>query len=473
MGRGLGHFNNLLRKRMEVKNKIRNMNLRKKIILFAVVPLLLALLAIALTIHFQSTLLMQQQHMSIEPFYRASKEVELKNYVALAEQAIAPFYEGTEVEEVAKEKARALLKKMKFGDDGYFFVNDFDGKIIVQPNQPEREGKNEIDRLIIQKLISLARNGGGFVEYTMEKPSVKQIAPKLGYVIALPKWGWVLGTGIYLDDVDSALGRIDTQVSVNVTHTMLWIIVISFLSVIVIFLGLVRNITERTVLDDRLGEANSNLAALTQRLIDARAEEDKRIKYVHGGIQSMLTAIKVNIEAAVKALPQASRLTKESAAPFSLAATQLGGVLSDLRKIVKGTFIIDPNLPLSDQLNKLTLDMSTVATPIEFTVVDEIKYLPLEVKEALFMSAKTALENIIKHAGATRASVLLKGTTSCVKMEIRDDGKGFDTKFVYNNPNSGIGLRSMKEDLKVVGGKLAVTSSPSKGTCLVATVPYP
>ncbi|MEO8991534.1 MAG: ATP-binding protein, partial [Nitrosospira sp.] len=84
-----------------------------------------------------------------------------------------------------------------------------------------------------------------------------------------------------------------------------------------------------------------------------------------------------------------------------------------------------------------------------------------------------ALENIIKHAGASQASVLIEGTTSCVKMEISDNGKGFDVELVYNNPNSSIGLRSMKEGLKVVGGKLVVTSFPSNGTRLIAAVPYP
>lgn len=69
------------------------MQLRKKIILFAIVPLLLALCAIALTVHFQAASLMKRQRIAIEPIYRANKEAELKNYVTLAEQAIAPFYE--------------------------------------------------------------------------------------------------------------------------------------------------------------------------------------------------------------------------------------------------------------------------------------------------------------------------------------------------------------------------------------------
>jgi two-component system NarL family sensor kinase len=457
-----------------------NLNLRKKIILFAVLPLLLALCAIALTVRHHAISLSQQQQEVIKSAYLAMKDAELKNYVEFAMRAISHLHESGRTDAEARQEAKAILEKMDDGKDNYFFLYDLQGTLLVHPKQKESVGENmwnfqdPAGKFLIQDLIRIARTGGGFEDYVWPKYSTgsSDPKPKRAYVTAVPQWGWMLGTGVYLNDIDDALSEIDSRVSRNIENTMLWIAGIAFLATVVIFLGLLRNIRERTVLDDRLSEANSNLAALTQRLIDARAEEETRIKYVHGGIQSMLTAIKVNIEAAVKVLPQTPQLAKESA-PFRSAANQLGGVLGDLRKIVKGTFIIDPNLPLRDQLNKLTLDMSTVATPIEFSAVGEIKYLPLEVKEALFMSAKTALENIIKHAGASRASVLLEGTTSCVKMEIRDNGKGFDIKLVYNNPNSGIGLRSMEADLKVVGGKLAVTSSPSDGTRLVATVPYP
>lgn len=456
------------------------MNLRQKIILFAVLPLVLALCAIALTVRHHAISLSQQQREVIKPAYLAMKDAELKNYVEFAMRAIGHLHESGRTDAEAKQEARAILEKMDDGKDNYLFLYSLEGTLLVHPKQKESVGENmwnfqdPAGKFLIQDLIRVARSGGGLEDYVWPKYSTGSLdpKPKRAYVLEVPNWGWMIGTGVYLDDIDDALSEIDSRVSRNIEDTMLWIAGIAFLATVVIFLGLLRNIRERTVLDDRLSEANSNLAALTQRLIDARAEEEKRNKYVHGGIQSMLTAIKVNIEAGVRALPQTLGLAKESA-PFSSAAKQLGGVLGDLEKIVKGIFIIDPNLPLSDQLNKLTLDMSTVATPIEFAAVGEIKYLPLEAKEVLFMSAKTALENIIKHAGASRASVLLEGTASCVKMEIRDNGKGFDIKLIYNNPNSGIGLRSMKEDLKVVDGKLAVTSSPSDGTRLVATVPYP
>ena len=83
-------------------------------------------------------------------------------------------------------------------------------------------------------LIKRANEGGGYVRYLWEKPSSHTVAPKLGYVVAIPNWGWVVGTGIYLDDVDAALEKIDNQVSGHIHKTMLLIAGIAILSALVV-----------------------------------------------------------------------------------------------------------------------------------------------------------------------------------------------------------------------------------------------
>lgn len=493
------------------------MKLRQKILLFAVLPLLLALCVIALTVHHHSMSLAKQVREVINPAYLATKEAELKNYTALARHAISHLYESGQTDEVTKDKARKILEKMQYGEDGYFFIYDFQGRLQMHPKiknsfkKDMLEEKDKNGKLIIKDLIDMAtgKNDAEFYDYVWPKYSEgieSEPLPKRAYVIGLPDWEWMLGTGVYLDDVEGTLSKIDAKVSRNIDNTMYWITGIAFLAAVVIFLGLLRNIRERTALDDRLseanyrleeandqlgeannrlceaniqlekankqlGEANTNLAAWTQRLINARKEEKERLDYLHDGIQSMLTAIKMNIEIAVDTLPRTSQLS-HGYAPFKSAAKAVGGVLTDLRKIIQGLAISDPKLSLAIQLDRLTLDMSNLEMPINFINKGEIKDLAMSVKEALFMTAKPALENVIKHARAHHVSVRLEKTSSCVRLEICDDGVGFDDQRVSNELNSGIGLRSMRERLKAVGGELLIDSS-SNGTCLVATVPCP
>lgn len=72
----------------------------------------------------------------------------------------------------------------------------------------------------IQRLIARARAGGGLERYTWIRPSTNKAAPKLGYVVPLDQVGWMIGTGIYLDDVDAALATVAQQQSRNIEDTL-------------------------------------------------------------------------------------------------------------------------------------------------------------------------------------------------------------------------------------------------------------
>jgi hypothetical protein len=110
--------------------------LRKKIILLALAPLILALVALAITVNTQSTELAKEQREVIEPAYLASKKAELRSYLMLAQYAIAPLYDSGRTDEAAEAEAKAILARMNYGEDGYFFVYDLQGTLLVHPILP-------------------------------------------------------------------------------------------------------------------------------------------------------------------------------------------------------------------------------------------------------------------------------------------------------------------------------------------------
>jgi two-component system NarL family sensor kinase len=97
------------------------MKLRQKIILLAITPLVVALLAIALAVRHQAKLLSQQQRASVEAAYLASKEAELRHYVALASHSIAHLYDSGRHDPATLNEAKNILAKLDYGEDGYFF----------------------------------------------------------------------------------------------------------------------------------------------------------------------------------------------------------------------------------------------------------------------------------------------------------------------------------------------------------------
>ncbi len=95
---------------------------------------------------------------------------------------------------------------------GYIFIYDYNGTCLSDPVQPHNIGKNLYTHMdpngtqVIKELIDRSKNvNGGFVEYIWIKPTTKEISPKISYAKAFEPWEWMVGTGVYLDEVDKAI----------------------------------------------------------------------------------------------------------------------------------------------------------------------------------------------------------------------------------------------------------------------------
>ena len=448
------------------------MKLRQKVILFAVTPLILSLCALALFVRHQANSLAHQQRATIQQAYLASKEAELKAYVALASHSVAHLYDSGRSDPDTLEEAKRILSTLSYGDDGYFFIYDFQGKNLMHPRQPELVGRNLWNlrdangSLTVQRLIARAKNGGGFERYVWAKPSSNKAAPKLGYVIAMDRWGWMLGTGIYLDDVETALAKIDAQQSYNIQSTMLWIGALALLSALVVAgSGLAMNISELRV-------ADAKLKALAQRVVESQEQERARLsRDLHDGISQWLVSIKLQIEAGLIRLGGNADQQQQARAGFEHTAAQLTDVLGEVRRIshdLRPALLDD--LGLAAALDHLAHEFSqTSAAPAHFVHDGNTDDLPQVVKTVLFRIAQEALTNIERHAEARRIDIALARRGDTVTLRVADDGIGFDAVGIAVHPKHGIGLRNMLERMDAIGGHLDISSSTA-GTEVRASV---
>jgi two-component system NarL family sensor kinase len=259
----------------------RSVQLRQKVIFLAIAPLIAALCVIALFVRQQAVTLAQQQKATIERAYLATRQAELRHYVELASHAIAQLVDSGRDDAATLAEAKRILATLRFGENGYFFVYDMQGNNLMHPRQPELVGRNlwqlrdAAGVPTIQRLVARARAGGGLERYNWVKPTTHRQVPKLGYVIAIPQWGWVMGTGIYLDDVAAALAQVDAQQSDNIRATLWWIAGLAILSALVVGSGgLVLNISESRV-------ADAKLKALAQRVVESQEQERARFTRWH------------------------------------------------------------------------------------------------------------------------------------------------------------------------------------------------
>jgi signal transduction histidine kinase len=108
-----------------------------------------------------------------------------------------------------------------------------------------------------------------------------------------------------------------------------------------------------------------------------------------------------------------------------------------------------------------------VAIDVHFENVP--KALPPEISLCLYRVLQEALQNFVKHGGSRRAQVSLHGQTDTINLKIKDSGAGFQPQEAMSGP--GLGLTSMKERLKVVGGQLSIHSQRGRGTTVHAVAP--
>ncbi|MCC6072803.1 cache domain-containing protein [Massilia sp. GCM10020059] len=448
------------------------MKLRQKVIFLAITPLIVALCAIALFVRQEAVALAQQQRATIQQAYLAGKEAELKHYVALASRSIAHIYESGRTDQAALEEAKRILGSLSYGDDGYFFVYDMQGNNLMHPRQPELVGRNLWELRdaagvpTIQRLTARAKAGGGLARYTWAKPSSNKEAPKLGYVIPMENWGWMIGTGIYLDDVEAALAKIDAQQSEHIRGTMMWIAGLAIVSAVVVAVGgLVLNISELRV-------ADAKLKVLAQRVVESQELERARLsRDLHDGISQWLVSIKLQIEAGIIRLSGNAEQQQKARGSFEHTAEQLNDVLGEVRRISHNLrpAILD-DLGLAAALDHLAHEFTEhSATPVHFSAEGNTEGLPHVANTVLFRIAQEALTNVERHAHAHRIDMALFRKGKTMTLTVRDDGGGFDPQRVALHPKRGIGLRNMMERMDAIGGRLDIASSTA-GTTVKASV---
>lgn len=447
------------------------MNLRTKIVALAVAPLLVALVLVALAVRHQEHDLAQRERALIERSYMAQRRSELRSYVELAVSNLRPLYDSGLDDEATRNEALRRLAALDYGDDGYFFVYDLEGNSLMHSRQPELVGQNlwgmrdSKGRFTIQDLIKGAKdNGGAYVEYEWRKPSSAQMAPKLGYVTALPRWNWMVGTGLYLDDIESTMDALDKQMNANVTATLLWIAGIAALCLgVVSAAGLFLNLSEHRV-------AEAKLRLLARRVVQSQEEERGHLaRELHDGTSQTLVSAKLLIESAVDALGR-----DHHAAPPALgkALQRLNDSLTEVRRIshrLRPALLDTLGLPAAlERLGEEFGEEGSIDASI--MVEGEPFELSQEAKTALFRVTQEALTNVRKHAEAHRVHISLGFADDAVRLEVSDDGVGFDVEAMQLDPRHGIGLRNMRERIEAIGGRLAMRSRRGH-TSIVAEVP--
>ncbi len=139
---------------------------------------------------------------------------------------------GTLTKEEAQKHASERIAAMRYDGANYLWINDLGPKMVMHPLKPELNGKDLSDNkdpngkaLFVEMAKVCKEKGKGFVDYAWSKPGNSEPVPKISYVELYQPWGWVVGTGIYVDDVTAHV----RQIEIGIGFALLGILALSIL----------------------------------------------------------------------------------------------------------------------------------------------------------------------------------------------------------------------------------------------------
>lgn len=182
---------------------LRSISISRKLQLISLLPLLALLItSVALT-----TVMYQ---VSLE-LRKTSTMQAVDTAYGMLQWAYEKQRSGQWSEQQAQSYAREALKGMRYAGSEYFWVTDMTPTMVMHPTKPQLDGHDVSSikdpngvALFVRFVDTVRANGAGFVEYSWPRPGEVTPVPKVSYVKQFAPWGWVLGSGVYIDDLKAS-----------------------------------------------------------------------------------------------------------------------------------------------------------------------------------------------------------------------------------------------------------------------------
>jgi PAS domain S-box-containing protein len=227
------------------------------------------------------------------------------------------------------------------------------------------------------------------------------------------------------------------------------------------YIGCCIDITERK-------EAEEALANLSGQLIQARENERARIaRELHDDINQSMALVSVELEQIIQGFPAASEILERQLITVRRQISETSKEIHRISHDLHPSKLV--HLGLVAALKGLCDELQQ-RHPMQIDFTYQVPYdLPPDISLCLYRTVQECLNNVIKHSGAESAHVQLVGTDGEIALTVSDSGIGFDVE--SRRSKNGLGLVSMRERLRLVGGRITIDSRPSHGTRIVAMVP--
>ncbi|MCJ2165907.1 MULTISPECIES: methyl-accepting chemotaxis protein [unclassified Pseudodesulfovibrio] len=235
---------------------------------------------------------------------------------------------GALTESAAQEAAKAEIATFRYKGDEYFWINDLSQVIIVHGVKPDLNGKDltsmkdENNVFIFQEMVKVSKEKGeGFVNYSWPKPGSAKSVPKISYVKLYKPWGWIVGSGIYVDDVNAQVASLRWQILIPTLVSM------SILIIIVMFVlrSIVRPMHEAVEVSNRMAEGD-----LTVDIVSRSKDEVGQLTAAMANMLKALRQVVSEVSTATAQVTAGSEELASSAVELSQGATEQASAVEEV-----------------------------------------------------------------------------------------------------------------------------------------------
>lgn len=453
---------------------MKTLSFKAKILLLVLIPLVLVSVALTILAIYQADVLGKSNVTTFSEKIYELRRNELKNYTEMARSSVKHIYEGPNKDSAAsQEQAKTILRNLAYGSDGYIFVYDYDGTNLVLQPKPHIEGRNLWDIkdkngvYLIKELVKDAQQGGGYTEYVWDKPSKGREVDKISYSLGLEQWQWMMGTGLYVDDLEDAINGVQNEVSNSLTRT--WQLIAGLALVCTIVVGLIG--TRFTMSQGKL--ADEQLQTLSVKVVASQEQERARVARE---LQQALNKKLLHARSQLEEMYRSKMITDpQLQGNLAMAAKDLNHSIKEIYRIsgdLRPTLLDEHGIDAAIAALAESESMQDKGIKVEYRHNGLKTRLRLEIETNIYRIVQEALKNIVNHSGAHSVAIRLSQQKKHVSVSIQDDGQGFNIKEVTGKGNkAGLGLIDMRIRAESLGGTFNIFAFKDEGILIKIDIP--